>query len=83
MSRPCPWLAAPVTFLVYYVVVVTEEGEAARRIGDIASWESTIFSLVIISLGRYLLLYWDLQCLAKVFGPLELCDLLPHFRLQT
>ena len=24
-----------------------------------------------------------LQCLAKVFGPLELCDLLPHFRLQT
>ena len=23
------------------------------------------------------------QCLAKVFGPLELCDLLPHFRLQT
>ena len=25
----------------------------------------------------------DLQCLAKVFGPLELCDLLPHFRLQT
>uniref|UniRef100_A0A8C7V404 Uncharacterized protein n=1 Tax=Oncorhynchus mykiss TaxID=8022 RepID=A0A8C7V404_ONCMY len=25
----------------------------------------------------------ELQCLAKVFGPLELCDLLPHFRLQT
>uniref|UniRef100_A0A8K9X8U2 C-type lectin domain-containing protein n=1 Tax=Oncorhynchus mykiss TaxID=8022 RepID=A0A8K9X8U2_ONCMY len=25
----------------------------------------------------------QLQCLAKVFGPLELCDLLPHFRLQT
>ena len=24
-----------------------------------------------------------IQCLAKVFGPLELCDLLPHFRLQT
>ena len=24
-----------------------------------------------------------LQCLAKVFGPLELFDLLPHFRLQT
>ena len=24
-----------------------------------------------------------LQCLAKVFGPLELCDLLSHFRLQT
>ena len=24
-----------------------------------------------------------LQCLAKVFGPLELCDLLTHFRLQT
>uniref|UniRef100_A0A8C7MER7 Small nuclear ribonucleoprotein 25 n=1 Tax=Oncorhynchus kisutch TaxID=8019 RepID=A0A8C7MER7_ONCKI len=23
------------------------------------------------------------HCLAKVFGPLELCDLLPHFRLQT
>uniref|UniRef100_A0A8C7RZ98 Ig-like domain-containing protein n=1 Tax=Oncorhynchus mykiss TaxID=8022 RepID=A0A8C7RZ98_ONCMY len=23
------------------------------------------------------------QCLAKVFGPLELCDLLTHFRLQT
>uniref|UniRef100_A0A8C7UD52 Piezo-type mechanosensitive ion channel component n=1 Tax=Oncorhynchus mykiss TaxID=8022 RepID=A0A8C7UD52_ONCMY len=22
-----------------------------------------------------------IQCLAKVFGPLELCDLLPHFRL--
>uniref|UniRef100_A0A8C8JMX3 Uncharacterized protein n=1 Tax=Oncorhynchus tshawytscha TaxID=74940 RepID=A0A8C8JMX3_ONCTS len=30
-------------------------------------------------------LYTDFhcQCLAKVFGPLELCDLLPHFRLQT
>uniref|UniRef100_A0A8K9X9S5 Ataxin-2 C-terminal domain-containing protein n=1 Tax=Oncorhynchus mykiss TaxID=8022 RepID=A0A8K9X9S5_ONCMY len=27
--------------------------------------------------------YISLQCLAKVFGPLELCDLLPHFRLQT
>ena len=27
--------------------------------------------------------YRQLQCLAKVFGPLELCDLLPHFRLQT
>ena len=25
----------------------------------------------------------EVQCLAKVFGPLELCDLLPHFRLQT
>ncbi|CDQ85804.1 unnamed protein product [Oncorhynchus mykiss] len=25
----------------------------------------------------------NVQCLAKVFGPLELCDLLPHFRLQT
>uniref|UniRef100_A0A8C7TVJ5 Kinesin family member 4 n=1 Tax=Oncorhynchus mykiss TaxID=8022 RepID=A0A8C7TVJ5_ONCMY len=25
----------------------------------------------------------DIQCLAKVFGPLELCDLSPHFRLQT
>ena len=25
----------------------------------------------------------QIQCLAKVFGPLELCDLLPHFRLQT
>ena len=25
----------------------------------------------------------EIQCLAKVFGPLELCDLLPHFRLQT
>jgi hypothetical protein len=25
----------------------------------------------------------QLQCLAKVFGPLELCDLLPDFRLQT
>ena len=25
----------------------------------------------------------NIQCLAKVFGPLELCDLLPHFRLQT
>jgi hypothetical protein len=24
-----------------------------------------------------------LKCLAKLFGPLELCDLLPHFRLQT
>ena len=24
-----------------------------------------------------------IQGLAKVFGPLELCDLLPHFRLQT
>ena len=24
-----------------------------------------------------------IQCLAKLFGPLELCDLLPHFRLQT
>ena len=24
-----------------------------------------------------------IQCLVKVFGPLELCDLLPHFRLQT
>ena len=24
-----------------------------------------------------------LLCLAKVFGPLELCDPLPHFRLQT
>ena len=32
-------------------------------------------------LGRFVLAY--LQCLAKVFGPLELCDLLPHFRLQT
>lgn len=60
MSRPCPWLAAPVTFLVYYVVMVIEEGEAAHRIGDITSGESTIFSLVIISLGKYLLLYCDL-----------------------
>ena len=25
----------------------------------------------------------NIQCLVKVFGPLELCDLLPHFRLQT
>ena len=25
----------------------------------------------------------NIQCLAKVFGPLEICDLLPHFRLQT
>ena len=25
----------------------------------------------------------QIQCLAKVFGPLELCELLPHFRLQT
>ncbi|CDQ84172.1 unnamed protein product [Oncorhynchus mykiss] len=37
--------------------------------------------------GRMLLHYYSdrkgLQCLAKVFGPLELCDLLPHFRLQT
>ncbi|MED6261431.1 hypothetical protein ATANTOWER_005129 [Ataeniobius toweri] len=24
-----------------------------------------------------------IQCLAKVFGPLELFNLLPHFRLQT
>uniref|UniRef100_A0A8C7RE03 Kinesin motor domain-containing protein n=1 Tax=Oncorhynchus mykiss TaxID=8022 RepID=A0A8C7RE03_ONCMY len=24
-----------------------------------------------------------IQCLVKVFGPLELCNLLPHFRLQT
>uniref|UniRef100_A0A8C7NV31 guanylate cyclase n=1 Tax=Oncorhynchus mykiss TaxID=8022 RepID=A0A8C7NV31_ONCMY len=34
--------------------------------------------------GRMLLHYYSdrkgLQCLAKVFGPLELCDLLPHFR---
>ena len=27
--------------------------------------------------------YFCVQCLAKVFGPLELCDLLPHSRLQT
>ena len=25
----------------------------------------------------------EVQCLAKVFDSLELCDLLPHFRLQT
>uniref|UniRef100_A0A8K9X5L2 Si:dkey-1k23.3 n=1 Tax=Oncorhynchus mykiss TaxID=8022 RepID=A0A8K9X5L2_ONCMY len=25
----------------------------------------------------------QIQCIAKVFCPLELCDLLPHFRLQT
>ena len=30
---------------------------------------------------KSVLLY--IQCLAKVFGPLELCNLLPHFRLQT
>ena len=33
--------------------------------------------------GAKLLAIQDIQCLAKVFGPLELCDLLPHFRLQT
>ena len=31
----------------------------------------------------HVLVCGDLQSLAKVFGPLELCDLLPHFRLQT
>ena len=25
----------------------------------------------------------QIQCLAKVFGPLQLFDLLPHFRPQT
>ena len=30
-----------------------------------------------------LILFHNIQCLAKVFAPLELCDLLPHFRLQT
>ena len=41
------------------------------------------FGAVASSLLSGLSGYVDIQCLAKVFGPLELCDLLPHFRLQT
>ena len=33
--------------------------------------------------GCFLIKSVHVQCLAKVFGPLELCDLLPHFKLQT
>ena len=37
----------------------------------------------VVQLPHRTLYQMYIQCLAKVFGPLELCDLLPHFRLQT
>ena len=39
--------------------------------------------LLGVTLDCKLSLSKHIQCLAKVFGPLELCNLLPHFRLQT
>ena len=43
------------------------------------------FSIVVYTFSSMVraVVQSNIQCLAKVFGPLELCDLLPHFRLQT
>jgi hypothetical protein len=45
--------------------------------------ENGMYSSRYIRMSYSTVHYQKVQCLAKVFGPLELCDLLPHFRLQT
>ena len=48
--------------------------------GELLGLHGAAFLVVLQTLGPFRA---AVQCLAKVFGPLELCDLLPHFRLQT
>ena len=57
---------------IYQYLITTPSCYYARQL--VVTWK-------LVSL--YVLTFPKIQCLAKVFGPLELCDLLPHFRLQT
>ena len=69
-TRTIPWYGATLTLLIAQRL----RPPSAAQTGRGATFRSR---------DTHVLQYTYIQCLAKVFGPLELCDLLPHFRLQT
>uniref|UniRef100_A0A8K9XIH5 Cilia and flagella associated protein 57 n=1 Tax=Oncorhynchus mykiss TaxID=8022 RepID=A0A8K9XIH5_ONCMY len=63
--------------------VVTSTDIITLSSAEISKGEQAQFEFLSYSFHSLSITGLSIQCLAKVFGPLELCDLLPHFRMLS